>query len=212
MIFLGFTSNIIDSIINLGITLPGLIIAITLHELAHGLTAYALGDPTAKNNGRLTLNPIVHLDIIGFLMLLIARFGWAKPVPINPLYFKNRKLGTILVSIAGPISNFIIAIISVIILDLGLFTNEILNAIIFVTAWYNVGLGIFNLLPFPPLDGSKILASLLPTKFEMLFYKYERYLYVILIILVLSKGIGTFIGPVVEYGLEIIYRLIFIFK
>src|SRR5690606_5253012 len=115
---------------------------------------YLLGDDTAKNSGRLTLNPFKHFDIIGFVFLLLFKFGWAKPVPINPNNFKKRKRDTILVSLAGPFSNFILAIIISFIISLGLVTNNILLSILIIMLWYNLMLGVFNLLPFPPLDGS----------------------------------------------------------
>ncbi|MTI48168.1 MAG: site-2 protease family protein [Firmicutes bacterium] len=189
--------------------LPGIIIAITLHELAHGYVAYALGDTTAKNKGRLSFNPLVHIDIAGFLFLIIAGFGWAKPVPINPMNFKNRKLGTILVSIAGPVTNFLIAIITILILAIVPINNSLILNIVISIAIYNIILGIFNLLPFPPLDGSKIVASLLPTKYEILFYKYQKYLYGILLILILTNGIDRVLGPVLDFSYNIIVRAIF---
>ena len=202
-------SKIIDFVISKGIALPGLLVAITLHELAHGFTAYALGDPTAKNNGRLTFNPIKHIDLVGFILLMFAGFGWAKPVPINPLYFKNRKLGTILVSVAGPITNFLIAAITIMIIASHIVTNEIVATIIILTALYNIILGVFNLLPFPPLDGSKILASLLPTRYEMIFYKYEKYLNLILIVLIISNGIDTFLNPVIDFAHDLILKALY---
>ena len=190
------------------ISLPGLFVAIIFHELAHGYTAYKLGDPTAKQAGRLTLNPIAHIDPIGFLSMLIFRFGWAKPVPINSRYFKNRKIDTILVSIAGPISNFIIAIIAGLIVTSGVIKNNVILEMIIITLWYNIMLGVFNLLPFPPLDGSKILASLLPTKYEYLFYKYEKPLHLILIFLIISNTIDKMLSPLINMSLNLILRII----
>ncbi|WP_200804849.1 site-2 protease family protein [Anaerosalibacter sp. Marseille-P3206] len=190
------------------IAIPGLFIAIIFHELAHGYTAYKLGDPTAKQAGRLTLNPIAHMDPIGFLSMLIFRFGWAKPVPINPMYFKRRKLDTILVSIAGPISNFIMAIISGFIVSSGIIRNSIILEILVITLWYNIMLGVFNLLPFPPLDGSKILASLLPTRYEYMFYKYEKPLHLILIILIISNTIDKMLSPLINMSLNLILKII----
>lgn len=189
------------------IALPGLLIAMTFHELAHGYAAYKLGDPTAKESGRLTLNPIKHVDIIGLLLLIFARFGWAKPVPINPSYFKNRKKGMIITSFAGPLMNFILAIsfsVLRVVLIKYQFINSIMNQVLISAIIYNIVLGIFNLLPFPPLDGSKIVASLLPTKYEMKVYRYERYLYLILIILVITNTIDEILWPLVNFGLDII--------
>lgn len=195
---------IIDKIISL----PGLFIAIIFHELAHGYVAYRLGDPTAKREGRLTLNPLKHIDIAGFLFLLIFKFGWAKPVPINPLYFKNRKRDILLVSIAGPLTNLAIAFILAILISFNVITNGIIAQMIVIAIWYNIMLGIFNLLPFPPLDGSKIVASLLPEKYEILFYKYEKYLYFILIILIITDTVDKILGPFINIALSILLKII----
>lgn len=190
------------------LNLPGLLIAIVFHELAHGYTAYLLGDNTAKNQGRLSLNPIKHLDLTGFLFMLVFRFGWAKPVPINPNNFKNRKRDTFLVSIAGVFMNFIIAIICAFIIGYVPISNETIFQIIIVTMWYNIMLGVFNLLPFPPLDGSKIVASFLPTKYEYYFYKYERYFYFVLIILIATDLTDKIMGPIIDFALNLIIRII----
>ena len=190
------------------ISLPGLLIAIIFHELAHGYTAYLLGDNTAKQSGRLSLNPIKHIDPIGFLFMLIFHFGWAKPVPINPTNFKNRKRDTFFVSIAGVVTNFIIAIIAAFVINYAPIKNQILYQVVLTTLWYNVMLGVFNLLPFPPLDGSKVVASFLPNKYEYYFYKYERYLYFILIILIATNMIDKIIGPIIDFVLNIIIIII----
>lgn len=190
------------------ISLPGLLTAIIFHELAHGLTAYWLGDPTAKNAGRLTLNPIKHIDPVGFLFMLVFRFGWAKAVPINPMNFRNRKLDTILVSIAGVTVNFIIAIILGAVLVYGNITNETVLDILGIGMWYNIMLGVFNLLPFPPLDGSKVVASLLPVKLEYYFYKYERYFYIILLGLIATDMVQKILGPLVNFAYSLIIRIL----
>ena len=182
--------------------LPGLLIAIVLHELAHGYTAYFLGDY------RLSLNPLKHIDPIGFLFLLIFRFGWAKPVPIDPRYFKKRKRDMFLVSVAGIVTNFIVALICAAIISYIPIPNDTIFEIILITMWYNIMLGVFNLLPFPPLDGSKMLASLLPTKYEYYFYKYERYFYFILIILILTDMTDKIMSPIIDLILNIIIRII----
>lgn len=189
-------------------SLPGLLVAIVFHELAHGYTAYLLGDNTAKDAGRLSLNPIRHIDPIGFISLLVFKFGWAKPVPINSNNFQNRKRDTILVSLAGPFSNFIIALVVGNILYSIPIRNTILHNMIMMTLIYNIVLCVFNLLPFPPLDGSKILASLLPRKLEYLFYKYERYMYLILILLIFTNTIDKILGPTINIMLNIIYNII----
>mgnify|MGYP000868606306 FL=1 len=195
---------IVDKIISI----PGLFIAIIFHEVAHGYVAYRLGDPTAKREGRLTLNPLKHIDIVGFLFLLIFKFGWAKPVPINPLYFKNRKRDILLVSIAGPLTNLAIAFILAILISFIGITNGIITQMIVIAIWYNIMLGIFNLLPFPPLDGSKIVASLLPEKYEILFYKYEKYLYFILIILIVTDTVDKILGPFINIALSVLLKII----
>ncbi|MDX9918249.1 MAG: site-2 protease family protein [Gudongella sp.] len=190
------------------ISLPGLLTAIIFHEIAHGLAAYWLGDPTAKNAGRLTLNPIRHIDPVGFLFMLVFRFGWAKAVPINPLYFKNRKLGTIIVSLAGVTVNFILAIIIGAILVNAKIQNTLIVNMLAIGMWYNIMLGVFNLLPFPPLDGSKVVASLLPTKIEYYFYKYERYFYIILLGLIATNMVQKILGPLVDFAYSLIIRIL----
>lgn len=193
---------------NLLYSLPGLFVAIIFHELAHGYIAYVLGDNTAKDAGRLTLNPISHIDPIGFISMLVFKFGWAKPVPINPLNFKNRKRDTLLVSMAGPVSNFIIAIIISIILKLNIIKNNLIFEMLLITLWYNIMLGLFNLLPFPPLDGSKIIASLLPVKIEYYFYKYERYFYLVLILLIFTNMIDKILSPMINIVINILLRIL----
>lgn len=191
------------------ISLPGLLIAIIFHELAHGYAAYKLGDPTAKNAGRLTLNPIKHIDPVGFLFMLIFKFGWAKAVPINPAYFKNRKIDTIIVSVAGVLTNFVLAILFGFIIIKFKITNDYIYQMILIAMWYNLMLGIFNLLPFPPLDGSKIVASLLPIRLEYLFYKYERYLYIVLLLLIMTNTIDKILNPLINILLNSIVRILY---
>ncbi|MFZ7134004.1 MAG: site-2 protease family protein [Eubacteriales bacterium] len=185
--------SISNNIIDIFYTLPALLITITLHELAHGYIAYKLGDPTAKDMGRLTFNPIKHIDPMGFLTLLILQFGWAKPVPVNPNYFKNRRQGTFLVSLAGPLTNFILAFFALSVMSIFSLESNFLWSLCI----YNVIFGIFNLLPIPPLDGSKLLASVLPEQLEVFFWKYEKYGYVILLILIFTNIINYILNPAI---------------
>lgn len=174
--------------------IPAALLAIIFHEISHGYVAYLLGDRTAKNSGRLTLNPIQHMDILGLLCMILFGFGWAKPVPVNPYFFKNRKLGMALVSIAGPVSNLLMAVLSMsVILAISVLEIEnqaligALNVVMqffLVFAILNIGLAVFNLIPIPPLDGSKILFSLLPRRAYGFILKYERWGMLLLLVLV----------------------------
>lgn len=198
-----------ETIIKYALVLPGLLSAIISHELAHGYMAYALGDRTAKDAGRLSLNPIRHIDPIGFLSMLILKFGWAKPVPIDSRNFKNRKLGTILVSLAGPGINFIQAIIISFILVRFPINSPIIALMLTYGLWYNIILGVFNMLPFPPLDGSKIVASLLPLKWEIFVYENERYFYMILIVLLFTGKVDNIMWPLIEGVKDFIINLVY---
>lgn len=155
------------------------LIAISFHEMSHGLMAYKLGDPTAKYMGRLTLNPIKHIDIFGLLMILFVGFGWAKPVPVNPRYFKNAKTGMAITALAGPVSNLTIAFFALLIggavISIMPAANHMVLNFLFLLANINIGLGIFNLIPIPPLDGSKIMYMFLPDEFYNNVLKYERF-------------------------------------
>lgn len=181
--------------------IPALIIAMSFHEFSHGYIANKLGDPTPKQNGRLTLNPLAHIDPLGLLMLWILKFGWAKPVPINPMYFKDKKKGVLLVSLAGPISNVILAVISRILMQWFMgFT--IIYQILSVLYMYNLIFAVFNIIPVPPLDGSKVLWSLLPSRHAYIITQYEQYGQVILLILVFTGAIGYILGPLMS-GLDL---------
>lgn len=155
--------------------LVALLITLTVHEASHALVAYYLGDPTAKLKGRLTLNPIPHLDLMGSLIFLVTQtIGWAKPVPINPNNFKTPVRDSALTALAGPMSNFIFAFIIALPLKyLGAYMPEVLSLFLWMLFHVNVLLGIFNMFPFPPLDGSKILGLIIPRRW---YAKYDNYL------------------------------------
>jgi Zn-dependent protease len=146
--------------------------ALTIHEFSHGYSAFVLGDDTAKRYGRLTLNPLKHLDFVGALMFLFVGIGWAKPVPINPYNFKDMKIGTALTAAAGPASNFLVAIIVAMIYHLIPNPPASLASALYLIAYINVLLGLFNLLPIPPLDGSKIIGGFLS---DEMFFKWMQW-------------------------------------
>ena len=171
-------------------SIPAVLIAIILHEYAHGFVSWKLGDPTPKLDGRLSLNPLNHLDPIGTLCLLVFHMGWAKPVQINPNYYKNPKLGTVLVSLAGPATNFVIAFISMFGL-VKITTEGALFWILYDLVVINIGLGIFNLIPIPPLDGSKVLSAILPERLYFGYMKYEKYFMLILLVLLYLGFLST---------------------
>jgi len=193
--------------------LVALLVTLTVHEASHALVAYYLGDPTAKMRGRLTLNPIKHLDLVGSLVFILTqRIGWGKPVPVNPANFKNRVRDSALTALAGPMSNFILAFIVVLPWKyLGSYMPEVLLTILQYIFHVSIFLGIFNLFPFPPLDGSKILGLFIPRKWH---HKYENYLqngfkYFVAIIVVDVFILGDLIGfSVFRYIMGFLHDLI----
>ena len=166
--------------------LPITIISLTIHECAHGLIAYKLGDPTAKESGRLTLNPLAHIDIVGFIMMIVVHFGWAKPVPVNPLYFKNPKKGMMLTALAGPTSNPILAFVSTFFALFFTYSAYFSGVVFFdslfeffaLMALLNFGLAAFNLIPVYPFDGSRILSYFMPNSFSNFTAQYGNYIYI----------------------------------
>ena len=182
----------------------------SFHEFAHAYVAHLMGDDTAKRAGRLTLDPISHINPLGFMMLLIGGFGWAKPVPINENNFRNRKLGVFLVSIAGVTMNIIIATLTLIIISLtqNVFSSpqyyQVMNSIV----WLNIAFASFNLLPIPPLDGSKILAAILPANKRYILYRFENYGFIIMIILIMTGALNYLLYPVINVVLKIINFLV----
>lgn len=169
---------------------------IMFHEISHGLAAYALGDTTAKERGRLSLNPIKHIDWFGLIMLIVAGFGWAKPVPVDMRYFKNPRRDMALVALAGPVMNFLMALLSTVILTFLDFYHapKILLDFFGTFLVINIGLGIFNLFPIPPLDGSKILGIILPEYIHMQILRYERFGMLALMILLWTGLLNTPLG------------------
>ncbi len=187
-----------------------------IHELAHGWVAYKLGDNTAKREGRLTFNPIAHIDLIGMIMILVLGFGYAKPVPVNMNNFKNPKSGMALTALAGPCSNLVLAFISIFIYyAIGGASFGVLyyfSLFFMYSAIINVSLAAFNLLPIPPLDGSKILAGILPNKAYYKYMQYERYAMIALFVLMLSGLLDGILNVVVRallYVISFIPNLIF---
>ena len=211
------------------LSLPIILFALVFHEVSHGFIALKLGDPTAKNLGRLTLNPLKHLDPIGTVCMVLFHFGWAKPVPINVSYFKKPKRDMALTALAGPVSNLLLGFIGVILYKIlsavfnsiyspttpdiafNIMTNTLYFFSLFVVL--NVSLGIFNLIPVPPLDGSRILLTFLPAKYYFGVMKYERFIRIGFFVLLFAfnrigfSPIGRLVGWVVD-GMEWLIGLI----
>ncbi len=212
--------------------LPALV-CITLHELSHGAVAYALGDDTAKNAGRLTLNPIRHIDPWGLVMMVLFRFGWAKPVPVNMYKFKKPKMGMAVTALAGPLSNLVIAAVFLLLYGVlyGIYaarwvavtTSRWLPAVgvalemAQTTAYLSLSLAVFNLLPISPLDGSKVLFAFLSDSAYDRLMRYERYGMILLMLLVVSGSLSGVLGSVTgwaydrlsfiaEFGFGLVYR------
>lgn len=187
--------------------IPGLIIALVIHEYAHARVAVALGDPTPRMMGRLTLNPAAHIDPIGLVMLLLVRFGWAKPVMYNPRNFPDWRKGDIMVSLAGPAANLIVAFIALFIyavmMRLGVDITTGINAVFSLIVIFNVNFAVFNMLPLPPLDGSHILMDILPPNLAYKYASIERYSFIILIALMMTPILGGIIVPISRGILEI---------
>lgn len=202
--------NTIDQLI---IQIPPLLLALTLHEYAHGYIAYRLGDPTAHQAGRLSFNPLKHLDPIGTLAFFFIKIGWARPVPVNPSYFRNPRQGMLWVALAGPLTNLLLAVISAVLLRMVLFGAAFLPEapllqtilvpvylMLVASIWINLVLCIFNFLPIPPLDGGRIMAGLLPEEMARSFAAFERYGFIMILVLAFTGVLSKVILPVIRFA------------
>ncbi|MDR0992526.1 MAG: site-2 protease family protein [Ruminococcus sp.] len=185
-----------------------MLISLPMHEFAHALAAYKLGDDTAKQMGRLTLNPLKHLDLLGAALMVFTGFGWAKPVPINPNNFRNRKTGFALSALAGPVSNLILAYLAIVILRLlSLNPNSLVGLFFYYLAILNIGLGVFNLIPVPPLDGSRIFSLILPEKQYFKIMKYEGICFLLLFIAMQFPFFTSLIGMIQQFTWRLLLLL-----
>ena len=181
------------------ITAAGCVVCISFHEACHAMAAYALGDPTAKRAGRLTLNPLKHIDLFGLIMLALVKFGWAKPVPVDMRNFRNPKAGMALTALAGPLGNVVLAVLCLTldaVCQFYLFRSPVnwlfyLHQFLLYTTLLSVGLAVFNLLPIPPLDGSKLLFAFLPRRAYYQLMRYERFGMMVLVVLLLTGLLDT---------------------
>lgn len=189
-----------DFIYSLIYVVPAVLIALCLHELSHGMVSYSLGDPTPKAEGRLSLNPFKHLDLFGTLMLVFFNFGWAKPVSVNPKYYEHPKIDMIKVALAGPIMNFIVGFVAILIIGIMEKVQipynlavKYISTLLYFTALISVGLGLFNLIPIPPLDGSKVLFAILPEKYYFSYMRFEQFGMIILLLFVSVGAFNSFL-------------------
>jgi Zn-dependent protease len=187
----------LTSLLDAVLRVAAIFLCLTVHETCHGLAALALGDPTAKSMHRLSLNPLRHIDWIGLLMMFVAGFGWAKPVPVDPRYFRKPKQGMALTALAGPVSNFVLAVLAMLISKViylyapySAAMDVVFSFCLYTLAPLSIGLGLFNLIPIPPLDGSKVLAAFLSDRQYITLMRYERYGIVVLLVLSFV-GIGS---------------------
>ena len=177
-------------LLNIVLSVVPSLLCITFHEVSHGYVAYRLGDTTAKDAGRLTLNPLKHIDPMGLLMMVVFKFGWAKPVPVNMMRFRSPKRGMALTALAGPVSNVLLALVFLFLYGLlyrALYSVQFLLEMIWLTAYISLALAIFNIIPVSPLDGSKVLFALLPDAAYAKLMRYERYGMALLMLLLLTS-------------------------
>ena len=196
--------KVIAYLANFLLSLPVILLSLSVHELSHGAVAALLGDPTAKSQGRLSLNPLRHIDPLGLIALLIFRFGWAKPVMVDSRYLKKPKRDMALIALAGPVSNFLMAFLFSFVFGLlikigvthgflsgGTTPFTVLCDMAQMMIYMNIGLGLFNLIPLPPLDGSKILYSFLPMRVLMRILPYERYAQIVMLVLLFTRVLSV---------------------
>ena len=215
-------SGVLLRILDVLITVVAAVLSITVHEVSHGFAAYKCGDNTAKIYGRLSLNPLKHIDWIGALCLVVFKFGWAKPVPVNSFNFKNRKRDIIIVSLAGPVSNFILAFVAMLlvsVLKVSSYPMQVLATFLITLVYLNIGLGVFNLIPIPPLDGSKILGEFLSGGAKYRYLSFERYGSLVLLLVfairplnnIFSSFLGFLQGILLSGYLKIIELILGVF-
>lgn len=202
------------SLLDMVLRLAAVLLCLTVHETCHGLAAYALGDPTARRAHRLSLNPLRHIDWFGLLMMFAAGFGWAKPVPVNPNYFKKPKQGMALTALAGPVSNFLLALLTLlaarIFCDVAAYseTNQRILDFLLMVAVLSIGLGLFNLVPIPPLDGSKVLFAVLPDRAYDQLMRYERYGMLVLFALVFFDVGSSALSNAIQWVFDLFCRVV----
>lgn len=192
------------------------LLCLTVHETCHGLAALALGDSTARSMHRLSLNPLRHIDWVGLAMMFVAGFGWAKAVPVNPRYFKKPKQGMALTALAGPVSNFVLAVLAIGISKViylyapyAPWIQMIFDFCLYTVAPLSLGLGLFNLIPIPPLDGSKVAAVLLPDRTYAVFLRYERYGFLLLVFLAWRGLMDGFISRAIMGTYSVLFNLFY---
>lgn len=202
------------SLLDMVLRLAAVLLCLTVHETCHGLAAYALGDPTARRAHRLSLNPLRHIDWFGLLMMFAVGFGWAKPVPVNPNYFKKPKQGMALTALAGPVSNFLLALLTLlaarIFCDVAAYseTNQRILDFLLMVAVLSIGLGLFNLVPIPPLDGSKVLFAVLPDRAYNQLMRYERYGMLVLFALVFFDVGSSALSNAIRWVFDLFCRVV----